>query len=409
MVKISVIIPVYNMERYLRECLDSVLAQTLQDIEVICVDDGSTDHSYDILLEYGRKYRNVVILQQENRGAGAARNSGMEHAKGKYLCFMDPDDYYAQNKALELLYMSAEEKHALICGGNILRMSEEGKKERLGNWFSEDKMISIQEYSNIFYHIRYIFRSDVIQENNIVFPQYRRYQDPPFFLNVMVHAYEIYTISEIVYIYRKEKKNNNYALHVAIDVLNGMLDCFKMARDHNLIKLYENYLKSALYENMLIYGKYARKGQNKIWELIDGINIICREWRGESLEPFHDREGLEKYIAGLQTRRETLITRCQRAQDVVIYGAGEAGTYFLNKYGKKCGHILGFAVSRLERKGTLMEGYGVREITAYDKEALIVVAVGKKHADAVLQNLEKNQFYNVCYMDYGDMKLLDSL
>ena len=93
-VKVSVILPVYNVEKYLKECLDSILNQTLQEIEVICVDDGSTDRSLEILREYEKKDKRVIVLTQENKGAGAARNKGLAIAKGEYLSFLDSDDFF---------------------------------------------------------------------------------------------------------------------------------------------------------------------------------------------------------------------------------------------------------------------------------------------------------------------------
>lgn len=106
-VKISVIIPVYNVEKYLRECLDSVVNQTFKDIEIICVDDGSTDKSLEILQEYKRKDDRFVILQQRHSGAGAARNYGLKLAEGKYIQFLDSDDYF-EPTLLEELYTRAE-------------------------------------------------------------------------------------------------------------------------------------------------------------------------------------------------------------------------------------------------------------------------------------------------------------
>ena len=92
--KVSVIIPVYNSSEYIRHCLDSLLSQTLEDIEILCVDDGSTDDSLSILEEYSRKDERVRVLTQENAGAGAARNHGLREARGKYLSFLDSDDYF---------------------------------------------------------------------------------------------------------------------------------------------------------------------------------------------------------------------------------------------------------------------------------------------------------------------------
>ncbi len=91
---ISIIIPVCNVEKYLRECLDSVLAQTFQNFEIICIDDGSTDDSLKILNEYKSKDDRFIILQQEHVGAGAARNYALNFARGKYIQFLDSDDYF---------------------------------------------------------------------------------------------------------------------------------------------------------------------------------------------------------------------------------------------------------------------------------------------------------------------------
>ena len=94
MPKVSVIIPIYNAAEFLGECLDSVLAQTLTDIEVICVNDGSPDNSLEILREYEKKDSRIKIIDQKNQGAGAARNHGMSVARGEYLSFLDSDDFF---------------------------------------------------------------------------------------------------------------------------------------------------------------------------------------------------------------------------------------------------------------------------------------------------------------------------
>ena len=92
-INISIIIPVYNIEKYLKCCLNSILEQTFQEFEVICVDDGSTDHSLEILEEYKKKDKRIRIFTQENKYAGVARNNGLKHAKGEYVLFLDADDF----------------------------------------------------------------------------------------------------------------------------------------------------------------------------------------------------------------------------------------------------------------------------------------------------------------------------
>jgi len=111
MTKISVIIPVYNSEKYLRACLDSVTRQTLREIEIICVDDGSTDSSGEILRAYASRDRRVKIISQKNSGAGAARNAGLALAQGEYLSFLDADDFFAP-QMLEEAYANAAENRA---------------------------------------------------------------------------------------------------------------------------------------------------------------------------------------------------------------------------------------------------------------------------------------------------------
>ena len=115
-IKISVIIPVYNMAHYLEECLGSVLRQTLKEIEIIMIDDGSTDESLAVMKEYQKKYNNIKILRQTNQGAGVASNNGIKHALGKYVAMMDPDDFYPQGNSLGELYRVAEEKNMVMCG-----------------------------------------------------------------------------------------------------------------------------------------------------------------------------------------------------------------------------------------------------------------------------------------------------
>ena len=92
--EISVIIPVYNIQQHLRECLDSVLGQSYPHLQVICVDDGSTDESPAILAQYAQKDNRVQVIRQQNAGPGAARNTGLEAATGEYVIFLDSDDWF---------------------------------------------------------------------------------------------------------------------------------------------------------------------------------------------------------------------------------------------------------------------------------------------------------------------------
>ena len=121
MPKVSVIIPVYNVEKYLRECLNSVINQTLKDIEIILVDDGSTDSSLSICQEYAKKDDRIIVLTQQNQGAAVARNNGIKIAKGEYLSILDSDDYFDLSM-LEKLYNKAvkDDLDITICRAQAL-------------------------------------------------------------------------------------------------------------------------------------------------------------------------------------------------------------------------------------------------------------------------------------------------
>lgn len=114
MVKVSVIIPVYNAERHINQCLDSLLNQSLKEIEVICVDDGSTDSSVQIIKEYTEKDGRVKLVQQKNSYAGVARNNGMQIAAGEYMMFLDSDDFFEADMLLEM-YEKAVADEADVC------------------------------------------------------------------------------------------------------------------------------------------------------------------------------------------------------------------------------------------------------------------------------------------------------
>lgn len=131
MTKVSVVIPIYNAEKYLKECLDSVAGQSLREIEIICVNDGSSDGSAVILQEYAKSDERVRIFEQKNQGASSARNHGIRNACGEYLYFMDSDDILRKD-ALEKLFACAEENRLdiLYFDGESIFETEELREEQ---------------------------------------------------------------------------------------------------------------------------------------------------------------------------------------------------------------------------------------------------------------------------------------
>lgn len=244
--KISIIIPVYNTEKYLHECLDSVINQTLKDIEIICIDDGSTDNSYQILQEYADKDSRFVILQQENKGAGRARNNGLKNATGEFVAFLDSDDYYADNTVLEKLYNSATSNKVLIAGAfrQHLKMNGQIINHPLHRHFfiendCPEKIFNYNDVQYDYHYHGYIFSKQLLDNNSLTFPDYRRFQDPPFFTKAMFSAKQFLIIPIEFYVFREsERCNALFDSEKTCDLMRGLNDNLEFSSKNNLAILH---------------------------------------------------------------------------------------------------------------------------------------------------------------------------
>ena len=158
---LSIIIPIYNKAEYISECLNGVFAQTLKDIEIICIDDGSTDGSAEIISEFAENDERIRLIKQNNRGAGAARNAGIKVAKGEYIAFLDADDYYPSNDTLARIYGAAKANNADICGGSFCEIFGDERKTQfggvmLGNTFEAEGWVSFKDYQFDYGFYRFI-------------------------------------------------------------------------------------------------------------------------------------------------------------------------------------------------------------------------------------------------------------
>jgi len=241
--KISVIIPVYNTETYLKECLDSVINQTLREIEIICIDDGSTDNSLQILEHYLKIDNRIKILSQKNKGAGFARNTGINSAKGEFVCFLDSDDYYQFNNNLELLYTKAKANNAKICGGAFSHLRNEEiyintKDSFYGYGFEKEGFIDYKNWQFDYGYHRFLYNREFLIKNNLFFPNYKRFQDPPFFVKTMLCAEKFYAIPQSTYLFRFGHKKTSWNNQKQYDLLKGLSYNLKFAKKNKLNKLY---------------------------------------------------------------------------------------------------------------------------------------------------------------------------
>lgn len=244
-VKVSVIIPVYNVEKYLRQCLDSVVNQTLQDIEIILVDDCSTDSSLDICNEYAKKDARVKVFHQKNLGSGAARNRGIDSASGEFIVFLDSDDYYPERDILETLYNNAKKHNVNICGGSFAALNNNFvnktfDEEFAGYTFEKDEIIHYKNYQFDYGYHRFVYNRQFLKENNIKFPDFRRFQDPPFFVQAMFFAEKFYALTKITYLLREGHKSVKWTEKQQQGMLDGIDFNLKFAKKNKLENLYKN-------------------------------------------------------------------------------------------------------------------------------------------------------------------------
>lgn len=207
MALISVIIPAYNVEKYLRECLNSVCAQTFTDIEIICVNDGSTDSTLDILKEYESSDDRIKVLSQENQGVSGARNAAMNHITGKYTYFMDSDDVLNKN-ALEQMYNIAEDKSLDMLLFKIINFDDKTKEKQPTNYYDMEYLKEavgedIFSYKDLPQDMLFkiavtpaskFYRSDLL--TGIRFPMDLIFEDNVFFIETFIKSKRNYFYDE---------------------------------------------------------------------------------------------------------------------------------------------------------------------------------------------------------------------
>ena len=251
MIKVSVILPIYNVESFLPRCLDSLINQTLKEIEIICVNDGSTDNSLSILEDYSKLDSRIIIIDEENHNAGYARNQGLKIAKGEYLSFLDSDDFFNENM-LELAYKRAKRFDADICIYKSILYDNLTGESRLNTWAVKDQFLpdaDVFNYkdidSNIFSDFMCwawdkLFKRSFIEENDLRFQEQRTTNDMYFVFSAILKADSLTILKEPLYYQRR----NVYTSLSNSRELSW--DCFYKA----LIKLLDEIIHMGIYDDL---------------------------------------------------------------------------------------------------------------------------------------------------------------
>lgn len=284
MAEISVIIPVYNVEKYLEKCLETVINQTFKDIEIICVNDGSTDNSRKILEKYKNKDSRIIIIDKGNGGLSSARNAGMKVATGKFISFIDSDDWIDLTM-LEKLYKNITSLDTDISICAVHQYDEEKQKiddsvpyftlEFFNETF-DNRVFSYEETKSFLMDVcvmawNKLYRHSFLKECNVEFPNGLIWEDGPFFFSIYFKTNRVSIIRDFLYFYRINRKGSivqkgGKQFIDIIDVVELMYNSIKEIPCFNEIKneFYCRKAEDIVYRYNLISAKYKNLFSKKL-------------------------------------------------------------------------------------------------------------------------------------------------
>ena len=288
--KISVIIPVYNVEKYLQKCLDSVINQTYKNLEIICINDGSPDNSGKILDEYAKKDSRIIVIHQENAGVSAARNRGLEIATGEYIAFVDSDDWLKPECYELALNVLENDKEVDLVGYNadIINSRNDTNQDlqRNKNWFTLPFVGKFELSQKIAIRMCgacwiYLFKASIIKNNKLKFSNYKFSEDFLFIFEYFAFVKNIYFLDKNLYNYNlapysamtkySSTQNPEYALDVYIEIFKEACKFYKKAEKIDFFRkiLMRRFLNSILYTLNFISPQRSAFAISKLEKIVD--------------------------------------------------------------------------------------------------------------------------------------------
>lgn len=263
MPKISVIVPIYNVESYLDACMQSLVDQTYDDYEIVAVDDGSTDSSRSIAEKYAQKYPFVRVIPQENKGLGGARNTGLLNSNGEYVCFIDSDDYLEKD-TLAVLADNVEKNNADIVMFDFEFVDTEGHSLSVQKMFNDpiEGVFSLSSRKDLLLAspsaCNKLFRKSLFTDNEIFFPDRVWYEDVRTILKLYLYADNLCYVQRPFYKYvqRPGSIMNNAKLERNIEIIDAMDDVFTYYKEKNAYETYRNELDFLVILNVFVLASF---------------------------------------------------------------------------------------------------------------------------------------------------------
>lgn len=405
---ISVIVPVYNVEKYLHECLDSITNQTFSEIEIICINDGSTDKSLAILEEYKKIDDRMIVLTQDNLGASGARNTGLRIARGKYIYFIDSDDMLIPT-ALEKLFEASEKDMLDIIFFSPQMLYEDEKlkiKNNLDAYFNKkNEYIGVKTGRQLFCEMQEnnefvlagclcFLKRNFLENNKIFFYEGIIFEDNIFLIQCCLLAESTRFISDKLYIYRI-RKDSVMTRERSLNCLRSRLICIEETLKMFYTYSLDDMTKKFLSENIILSLQNAKLIRAQIEEiLVDDENIAPTFmtdilYKGLGLNENSNKNDLE--LLGF----EVLLGK---AQNIILYGAGEIGerVYRLIKNLGYANKIKFFVVTNEITENEYFNNIPVCQFEKLEisEKDFLVVSTSPKYQREMLINLNKKNIKN---------------
>ena len=445
MAKVSIIIPVYNVEQYLKECLDSIQNQTLKDIEIICIDDGSTDLSAQILDEYAKNDQRFRVVHKANEGYGKAMNIGIRMTTAPYVGIVESDDKI-EHDMYETLYLLMEETQVDVMKADYYEFYQGGDGEIIKQYVSSidegriryyiqantelvtellglyDVPFHITEHEEALLFEKYtwsgLYSRRFLVENHILHNETpgASYQDNGFWFQTMVKAERIYFVKQAFYHYRIDNLNSSihsrakvFAVCDEFDFIRSALE--EMGEEGKRFYKWISYFKVVdCIANMTRVGDehrepLAKRIKEEFLEAIDKdgmyADMYASHWRSDLFEILMD---YKNYAEKEKKRANRIDHVLVNYHEVIIYGAGVVGqrAYSMLKEGRRNIKVKYFAVTEQESNPVKLFHVPVktiRELQKYKETALIIVAVGKKYIQEVEELLKAQGFSHYVLLD----------
>lgn len=393
---VSVIIPVYNTANYIRECLRSVFNQTISAIEIICIDDCSTDESYSIVKEFAEQDKRIRLFRNENnRGLSVTRNVAISNAKGKYIFFLDSDDLIRKD-TLEILLESAEDYNADIVQFDYHHLFEEG----VDVWYRSPKanyhgMNGVYNGKDFFAELALnrvfeaqacirLFRRKLIQDNNISFYGGILHEDYLFSFLSFMHAKRVVCCDEDLYTYRKRASGITNRTDVLRSQSYFMVFCevFSYWRNNSFSDEVSKAINVLVRDLFYMFVRYEDAMESK--ESFP-FGTVADKWLYTTMVNY--TLPAYEYI----TLYDDFVNTISEEKEIYIYGAGNYGKELYNKLVALDIYVKGFLVSDSSQSGKLCLGRRIIAIDEYNRgqKGLVIVAVSPKIEREIVDMLEE--------------------